>query len=75
MKKQYLKDYIIYGRNSQLKLEGFEKIILADDKVRLLDEVFERMDYTTLYRAYSGGRKAAETITKNDVQNHGLRKQ
>jgi transposase len=53
MKNQYLKDYIIYGRNSQLKLEGFENIILADDKVRLLEEVLERMDYTALYRAYS----------------------
>ena len=53
-KNQYHKDYTIYGRNSQLKIDGFfEKSVLGDDKVRLLEEVLERLDYTTLYRAYS----------------------
>jgi transposase len=53
MKNKYQKNYIIHGRNNQLKFAGFENVVLADDKVRLLDEVLERLDYTTLYRAYS----------------------
>ena len=38
-----------------------KKIVLADDKVRLLDTVLERMDYSKLYRAYSGEGRAPVT--------------
>ena len=59
------KDYTEFGRNCQLKIEGFyEKIVLADDKVRLLEEVLERMDYTKLYRAYSTEGRPARTSPK-----------
>lgn len=59
------KDYTIFGRESQLKIEGFyEKIVLADDKVRLLEEVLERLDFTKLYRAYSTDGRPAKTSPK-----------
>lgn len=46
----------------QLKIDGFEaeKIIPANDSVRLLDEISEELDYRSLLRAYSHiGRKPA----------------
>ena len=59
------KDYTEFRRNSQLKIEGFyEKIVLADDKVRLLEEVLERTDYTQLYRAYSVAGRPTATSPK-----------
>lgn len=59
------KDYTEFGRNCQLKIEGFyEKIVLADDKVRLLEEVLERLDFTKLYRAYSEDGRPAKTSPK-----------
>ena len=61
---QYQKDYKIYRRNSQLKFAGFENIVLADEKVRLLEEVLERMDYTTLYRAYSEDGRPPKPLPK-----------
>lgn len=59
------KDHTIFGRESQLKIEGFyEKIVLADDKVRLLEEVLEGLDFTKLYRAYSENGRPAKTSPK-----------
>ena len=59
------KNYTEFRRNSQLKIEGFyEKIVLADDKVRLLEEVLERMEYTQLYRAYSEAGRPTATSPK-----------
>jgi len=49
-------------RNVQLKIdEAFaEKVIPADDSVRLLDEIVEGLDHNELYRAYERtGRKPA----------------
>jgi transposase len=46
----------------QLKIDGYEaeKIIPANDSVRLLDEISEELDYRSLFRAYSHiGRKPA----------------
>jgi len=63
MKKQkHHRNYGIKKRNVQLKIdETFaEKIIPADDNVRLLDEIVEGMDHNELYRAYKRtGRKPA----------------
>ncbi len=41
-------------RNVQLKIDEVfaEKVIPADDSVRLLDQIMEEMDYTALLRAY-----------------------
>ncbi len=54
-------------RNVQLKLDEFfaEKIIPADDSVRLLDEIMEEMDETPLWRAYqrTGRRPATNPVT------------
>ena len=51
----------------QLKLDEFfaEKIIPADDSVRLLDEIMEEMDETPLWRAYqrTGRRPATNPVT------------
>jgi len=51
----------------QLKIDEIvaEKIILADDSVRLLDEIMEEMDYTPLMRAYkrTGRRPATNPVT------------
>ena len=51
----------------QLKIDEMvaEKIIPADDSVRLLDEIMEEMDYTPLLRAYKriGRRPATNPIT------------
>jgi len=66
MKKElYQQDYTRFGRSCQLKIASFEeKLVLADDKVRLLEEVLERMDYTKLYRAYSTEGRPAATSPK-----------
>ncbi|MDF2985223.1 MAG: hypothetical protein K0R50_733 [Eubacterium sp.] len=50
----YHKNYGTGKRNVQLKIdEAFaEKVIPADDSVRLLDEIMEEMDHTALFRAY-----------------------
>lgn len=68
MKKQ--KHRVHYGtekRNVQLKIDEVfaEKIIPADDSVRLLDEIMEEMDYTGLMRAYkrTGRRPATNPVT------------
>jgi transposase len=55
VKKQ--KHRVNYGtetRNVQLKIDEVvaEKMVPADDSVRLLDEIMEEMDYTPLMRAY-----------------------
>ena len=51
----------------QLKIDEIfaEKIIPADDSVRLLDEIMEEMDYTPLRRAYkrTGRRPATNPVT------------
>ena len=60
-----IKDYTEFRRNSQLKIDGFyEKTVLADDKVRLLEEVLEGLDYTKLYRAYSENGRPNATSPK-----------
>ena len=54
-------DYTTFGRTYQLKICSETDILIpSDDKVRLLSEVMEGLDYTQLYRAYSPkGRKPA----------------
>ena len=63
MKKQKIQvDYTTKRKEIQLKMDGYEaeKIIPANDSVRLLDEITEGMDYRELLRAYSRiGRKPA----------------
>jgi len=65
--KKYRVNYDTEKRNVQLKIdEAFaEKIIPANDSVRLLDEVMEEMDYTPLMRAYkrTGRRPATNPVT------------
>ena len=58
-------DYTLNGSVYQLAIPmDIGDMIPADDSVRLLDAVFERMDYTKLYAAYSRiGRN--ETSPKN----------
>ena len=59
---KYHKNYGTKTRNVQLKIdEAFaERVIPADDSVRLLDEIMEGMEHTALKRAYSRtGRKPA----------------
>ena len=58
-------DYTSNGSVYQLAIPmDIGEMIPADDSVRLLDAVFERMDYTKLYAAYSRyGR--IETSPKN----------
>lgn len=55
------------NRNVQLKIDEMvaEKMIPADDRVRLLDEIMEEMDYTPLMRAYkrTGRRPATNPVT------------
>ena len=48
-------NYSTSTRNVQLLIdEGFaEKVIPADDSVRLLDQIIEEMDLSALYRAVS----------------------
>ncbi len=52
--KNYRVNYDTEKRNVQLKIDEIfaEKIIPADDSVRLLDEIMEEMDYAPLWRAY-----------------------
>lgn len=65
--KKHRVNYGTEKRNVQLKIdeEFAEKIIPADDSVRLLDEVMEEMDYTPLTRAYkrTGRRPATNPVT------------
>lgn len=68
MKNKYNhKNYGTETRNVQLKIDEIfaEKIIPADDSVRLLDEVMEEMNYTPLMRAYkrTGRRPATNPVT------------
>ncbi len=55
MKNKILqKDYSVFPRNYQLKLSSeWEVMLPADESVRLLSEVMEELDYTSLYRAYA----------------------
>lgn len=56
------KDSGTYEQNVQLKIDGSfaEKVIPANDSVRLLDKVVEEMDIGALMRAYDAhGRKPA----------------
>lgn len=56
------KNYRTINRVVQLKIDECfaEKVIPADDSVRLLDQMVEEMDLTPLMRAYSErGRKPA----------------
>lgn len=50
----YHQNYGTGKRNVQLKIDEVfaEKVIPADDSVRLLDEMIEEMDHTPLFRAY-----------------------
>lgn len=68
MKKKYNRqNYGTERRNVQLKIDEIfaEKVIPADDSVRLLDEIIEEMDYTPLMRAYkrTGRRPATNPVT------------
>lgn len=51
----------------QMKIDEVfaEKVIPADDSVRLLDEIMEGLDYTPLTRAYkrTGRRPATNPVT------------
>ena len=49
------KDYRTKERNVQLKINEMfvEKVIPADDSVRLADYIVEEMDLHALYRAYN----------------------
>lgn len=66
-KNKYHVNYGMGKRNVQLKIDEMfaEKIIPADDSVRLLDEIMEEMDYTPLMRAYkrAGRRPATNPVT------------
>jgi transposase len=66
-KKKYRVNYGTEKRNVQLKIDEFvaEKMIPADDSVRLLDVIMEEMDYTPLMRAYkrTGRRPATNPVT------------
>ena len=66
-RKEYHANYGIEKRNVQLKIDetAAEKIIPADDSVRLLDEIMEEMDCTPLMRAYkrTGRRPATNPVT------------
>ena len=57
------KNYSTYPRNYQVKLlSELEILIPCDESVRLVSEVMEELDYTSLYRAYSRlGRKPKTT--------------
>lgn len=64
-KELHQQNYTKFGRSCQLKIASFdEKVVLADDEVRLLEEVLERMDYTKLYRAYSAEGRPTATSPK-----------
>lgn len=66
-KKKYRVNYGTEKRNVQLKIDEMvgEKIIPADDSVRLLGEIIEEMDITPLMRAYkrTGRRPATNPVT------------
>ena len=66
-KREYRVNYGTEKRNVQLKIDEMvaERIIPADDSVRLLDEMIEEMDVTPLMRAYkrTGRRPATNPVT------------
>jgi len=51
---KYHANYGTGKRDMQLKIDEVfaEKVIPADDSVRLLDEMMEEMDFTLLMRSY-----------------------
>jgi transposase len=65
--KQYHNYYGTGNRNLQLKIDEVfaEKIIPADDSVRLLNETIEGMEHASLWRAYkrTGRRPATNPVT------------
>jgi transposase len=65
--KNYHVNYDTGKRNVQLKIDEIvaEKVIPADDSVRLLDEMMEEMDFAPLLRAYkrTGRRPATNPVT------------
>jgi transposase len=65
--KKHRVNYGTEKRNVQLKIDEIvaERLIPADDSVRLLDEIIEEMDYTPLMRAYkrTGRRPATNPVT------------
>lgn len=68
-------NYTTGRRELQVKMDGFEaeKIIPANDSVRLLDEISEELDYSNLFRAYShiGRRPATNPITLFKILTYG----
>jgi len=56
-------DYTTFGRVYQLKISSETEVLIpCDDSVRLLNEILEGLDYTSLTRAYSRrGRKPTTT--------------
>jgi len=64
---KYQLDYGTEKRNVQLKIDEVfaEKVIAADDSVRLLDEIVEGMEYSALLRAYKriGRKPATDPVT------------
>lgn len=55
-------DYTRFRREYQLRISSeIEVLIPSDESVRLLDEILEGLDYTSLYRAYSP--KGRKTVT------------
>jgi transposase len=66
-KNKYRVNYGTEKRNVQLKIDEIvaERMIPADDSVRLLDEIMEGLDYTPLMRAYkrTGRRPATNPVT------------
>lgn len=76
MNKQYNQvNYRTNTKNMQVKMDGFEaeKIIPANDSVRLLDEISEELDYRNLFRAYShiGRKPATNPITLFKILAYG----
>lgn len=68
-------NYRTNAKDVQLKVDGFEaeRIIPANDSVRLLDEICEELDYRSLLRAYShiGRKPATNPITMFKILAYG----
>jgi transposase len=68
-------NYTTGRREMQVKMDGFEaeRIIPANDSVRLLDEISEELDYSNLFRAYShiGRKPATNPITLFKILAYG----
>ena len=76
MKKQNNQvNYLTNTKNMQVKMDGFaaEKIIPANDSVRLIEEISEELNYRSLFRAYShiGRRPATNPITMFKILVYG----